>query len=195
MKPKSLQPQQARPQKGTTNRYRRREEEEEEVQEEENSSRGSNQTNLSTSNRTLKTLSLSTIPHRRDPRIYRQVRLFKCFADGSNLWRVTSAEKKALDDSMYSDFNDLRRAAEVHRQVRQYARKTIKPGMTMTEIAELIENGTRALVEEEGLTRGIGFPTGLSLNHCAAHYTPNAGDKIGIRSMSKGRLIGSPKGE
>ena len=24
--------------------------------------------------------------------------------------------------------------------------------------------------------RGIGFPTGCSLNHCAAHYTPNPGD-------------------
>lgn len=80
---------------------------------------------------------------------------------------------------MFTDFNDLRQAAEVHRQVRQYARKTIKPGMTMTEIAELIENATRALVEEDGLVRGIGFPTGLSLNHCAAHYTPNAGDKTG----------------
>ena len=82
---------------------------------------------------------------------------------------------------MHADFNDLRRAAEVHRQVRQYARKTIKPGMTMTEIAELIENGTRALVEEDGLTRGIGFPTGLSLNHVAAHYTPNAGDKTVLK--------------
>lgn len=98
---------------------------------------------------------------------------------GSNLWRVTSAEKKALDESMYSNFNDLRQAAEVHRQVRYYARRTIKPGMTMTEIAELIENGTRALVEQDGLNRGIGFPTGLSLNHVAAHYTPNAGDKTG----------------
>jgi methionyl aminopeptidase len=90
---------------------------------------------------------------------------------------VTSAEKRALDESSYADYNDLRHAAEVHRQVRQYAQKTIKPGMTMTEIAELIENATRALVEEDGLKRGIGFPTGLSLNHCAAHYTPNAGDK------------------
>jgi methionyl aminopeptidase len=98
----------------------------------------------------------------------------------SNRWRVTSAEKKALDQSWESDFNDLRHAAEVHKQVRAYARKTIKPGMTMTEIAELIENGTRALVEEDGMKRGIGFPTGLSLNHCAAHYTPNAGDKTGI---------------
>ena len=46
----------------------------------------------------------------------------------------------------------------------------------MTEIAELIEDGTRALVEENGFEAGIGFPTGLSLNECAAHYTPNAGD-------------------
>lgn len=49
----------------------------------------------------------------------------------------------------------------------------------MTEIAELIEDGTRALVEESGLQRGVGFPTGLSRNHCAAHYTPNAGDSVG----------------
>lgn len=49
----------------------------------------------------------------------------------------------------------------------------------MTEIAEYIEDGTRALVEENGFESGIGFPTGLSLNHCAAHYTPNAGDTTG----------------
>ena len=48
----------------------------------------------------------------------------------------------------------------------------------MMEIAENIENGTRALVEESGFESGVGFPTGLSLNECAAHYTPNANDKI-----------------
>lgn len=47
----------------------------------------------------------------------------------------------------------------------------------MTEIAEMIEDGTRALVEESGLESGVGFPTGLSVNEVAAHYTPNAGDK------------------
>ncbi|GAA5924512.1 hypothetical protein JCM10213_004595 [Rhodosporidiobolus nylandii] len=101
-------------------------------------------------------------------------------------WRTTSEEmrhKERLvmqEDASTSAFNynSIRRAAEVHRQVRKYARQTIKPGMTMTEIAELIENGTRALVEENGMQSGIGFPTGLSRNHCAAHYTPNAGDKI-----------------
>jgi methionyl aminopeptidase len=54
--------------------------------------------------------------------------------------------------------------------------------MSMTEIAENIEDGTRALVEENGLESGIGFPTGLSLNNCAAHYSPNAGDTIVLQS-------------
>jgi len=47
----------------------------------------------------------------------------------------------------------------------------------MIEIAQRIEAGTKALLPEDGLKRGWGFPTGLSLNHCAAHYTPNYGDK------------------
>ena len=55
----------------------------------------------------------------------------------------------------------------------------------MTEIAELIEDGTRALVEENGMLSGVGFPTGLSRNHCAAHYTPNAGDTIGEFARSE----------
>ena len=76
-------------------------------------------------------------------------------------------------------YSNIRRAAEVHRQVRRAARKFIEPGKSMIEIAEYIENGTRALVEESGLECGVGFPTGLSLNSCAAHYTPNGGDTIG----------------
>ena len=40
-----------------------------------------------------------------------------------------------------------------------------------------LENKNRELVKEAGLERGIGFPTGCSLNDVAAHYTPNSGDK------------------
>jgi methionyl aminopeptidase len=108
----------------------------------------------------------------------------------SNAYRTTSEEMRhkerlLLDEPSDSAFNynSIRRAAEVHRQVRKYARSHIKPGMTMTEIAEMIENGTRALVEENGLQAGIGFPTGLSRNECAAHYTPNAGDTIGASAL------------
>lgn len=55
--------------------------------------------------------------------------------------------------------------------------------MSLTEIAEGIEDGVRALLGHQGLEpgdslkAGMGFPTGLALNNCAAHYTPNAGQK------------------
>ncbi|KAJ1562248.1 Methionine aminopeptidase 2B, partial [Cladochytrium tenue] len=94
-----------------------------------------------------------------------------------NLWRVTSEEKRAQERLLQDKYNDIRRAAEVHRQVRRYAQKVIKPGMSMIEICELVENGTRALIEANGLEAGIAFPTGCSLNYVAAHYTPNTGDK------------------
>ena len=34
----------------------------------------------------------------------------------------------------------------------------------------------KRLVEENGLVQGIAFPTGCSINECAAHYTCNPGD-------------------
>lgn len=52
----------------------------------------------------------------------------------------------------------------------------MKPGMKLVDICELIESTNRRLVEENGLEAGIAFPTGCSINHCAAHYTPNPGD-------------------
>jgi methionyl aminopeptidase len=101
-----------------------------------------------------------------------------------NAYRTTNEEKRHLD-RMNNDFlSDYRQGAEVHRQVRQWAQRNIKPGQTLTEIAEGIEDGVRALTGHQGLEEGdnlkggMGFPTGLSLNNCAAHYTPNAGNKI-----------------
>ncbi|KAH0843236.1 Methionine aminopeptidase 2-1 [Fonsecaea pedrosoi] len=100
-----------------------------------------------------------------------------------NAYRTTNEEKRHLD-RMNNDFlQEYRKGAEVHRQVRKWAKANIKPGMSLTEIAEGIENGTRALTEHWGLEEGdnikggVGFPTGLSINHIAAHYTPNAGNK------------------
>ena len=97
-----------------------------------------------------------------------------------NSYRTTSEEKRAAERLLQetdSHYNDLRRAAEVHRQVRKWARGWIKPGVKMFDIAQGIEDGVRALVEEDGMDAGIAFPTGLSRNHVAAHYSPNAGDE------------------
>lgn len=101
-----------------------------------------------------------------------------------NAYRTTNEEKRYLDRMNNDVLNDYRKGAEVHRQVRQHAQKHIKPGQSLTEIAENIEDGVRALTghqgleEGDGLLGGMGFPTGLSLNNCAAHYTPNAGNKM-----------------
>ncbi|KAI9505825.1 peptidase M24, structural domain-containing protein [Coemansia spiralis] len=98
-----------------------------------------------------------------------------------NRYRTTDEEMRAKDRLNEQQLVDLRRAAEVHREVRQNVRQRIMPGMDLTTVAEMIENGTRALVEANGFASGIGFPTGLSLNNCAAHFTPNAGDHIVIQ--------------
>uniref|UniRef100_A0A182NTW3 Methionine aminopeptidase 2 n=1 Tax=Anopheles dirus TaxID=7168 RepID=A0A182NTW3_9DIPT len=113
--------------------------------------------------------------------------------------RFTSEEKRALDRMHLDIYNELRQAAEAHRQTRQYMQKWIKPGMTMIEICEELENTARRLIGENGLEAGLAFPTGCSRNHCAAHYTPNAGDptvllyddvtKIDFGTHIKGRII------
>ncbi|KAK7382290.1 hypothetical protein VNO80_01125 [Phaseolus coccineus] len=77
-----------------------------------------------------------------------------------NLWRTTSEEKRELERLQKPLYNSVRRAAEVHRQVRKYMKGIIKPGMLMTDLCETLENTVRC-----------------SLNWVAAHWTPNSGDK------------------
>lgn len=47
--------------------------------------------------------------------------------------------------------------------------------------SEKLEDCSRKLINENGLGAGLAFPTGCSINHCAAHYTPNAGDPTVLR--------------
>uniref|UniRef100_A0A0D9VTE9 Methionine aminopeptidase 2 n=2 Tax=Leersia perrieri TaxID=77586 RepID=A0A0D9VTE9_9ORYZ len=94
-----------------------------------------------------------------------------------NLWRTTSEEKRELERLQKPMYNAVRRAAEVHRQVRKHMRSILKPGMLMIDLCETLENMVRKLIKENGLQAGIAFPTGCSLNWVAAHWTPNAGDK------------------
>jgi methionyl aminopeptidase len=100
-----------------------------------------------------------------------------------NTYRTTNEEKRALD-RMNNDFlEEYRYGAEVHRQVRKWAHEFIQPGKTLTEIAEGIEDSVRALTGHPGLEEGdnikggVAFPTGVNLDHIAAHYSPNAGNK------------------
>lgn len=119
----------------------------------------------------------------------------------SNIYRETSAEKRAHDRMQSDIYSKVRQAAEVHRQVRSYAQSFIKPGIKLIDMCERLENKNRELIQEDGLQRGIGFPTGCSLNHVAAHYTPNPGDdtvlqyddvmKVDFGCQIDGRIIDS----
>jgi len=73
--------------------------------------------------------------------------------------------------------------------------------MKMTDIVQRLEAKTLELIEKDGLNCGWGFPTGCSINHVAAHYTPNYGDntvlqyddvvKLDFGVQVNGRIIDS----
>lgn len=103
-----------------------------------------------------------------------------------NLQRTTAEEIRHLSvvDNMNDEYlNDYRKAAEVHRQVRQHVQTITKPGISMTQLVQEIETGVRALTGHQGLETGdslkagLGFPIGLCLNNVGAHWTPNPGAK------------------
>ncbi|KAL4884440.1 MetAP 2-2 [Aspergillus karnatakaensis] len=108
------------------------------------------------------------------------------YQPNENTSRTTAKElrfmsRRHLEDDSFLD--NYRKAAEIHRQVRKWTQENVKPGQGLTEIAVDIEDGVRALLGNAGLDpgdslkSGMGFPTGLSLNNCVAHYTPNPGQK------------------
>mmetsp|Transcript_502 Transcript_502/g.564 ORF Transcript_502/g.564 Transcript_502/m.564 type:complete len:458 (+) Transcript_502:162-1535(+) len=118
-----------------------------------------------------------------------------------NLWRETSAEKRELERLEADMYNDVRHASEVHRQVRKYIQKIAKPGIKMIDLCETLEDRVRTLIEAKGLSAGVAFPTGCSLDWVAAHWTPNGGDqtvltydnvmKLDFGTQIGGRIIDS----
>merc|ERR1719431_1614068 len=112
---------------------------------------------------------------------------------------IGQTDAKAIDRLQLDMYNEIRQAAEAHRQTRQYIQSWAKPGMKMIDICEELEKTARSLINENGLEAGLAFPTGCSRNHVAAHYTPNAGDttvleyddvvKMDFGTHIKGRII------
>lgn len=59
--------------------------------------------------------------------------------DYADTGRRTRPELIMREDTQQQIYEDLREAAEVHRQVRRHAQRVIKPGMSMIEICQIIE--------------------------------------------------------
>jgi len=72
-----------------------------------------------------------------------------------------------------------KKAGEIEKQVIEYARNLVKPGMPLLEIAEKIE---AKIVELEAKPA---FPINLSINEVAAHSTPSHDDKSTAKGLLK----------
>ena len=99
-------------------------------------------------------------------------------------WRNASEEAKKRDLLWGERLHNLRKAAEVHRQVRKHAQTIARPGIKMIDLCHGIEKTLRFILQANNLQGGQAFPTGCSLNHVAAHYTPNYGDNTVLSSLS-----------
>jgi methionyl aminopeptidase len=72
------------------------------------------------------------------------------------------------------------KAAVIHKKIGNEIREIIKPEMNLHDIAFMIEEKIQKETNFDifnPLEKGIAFPIGLSLNNCAAHYTPNYNEK------------------
>ena len=77
----------------------------------------------------------------------------------------------------YPDSNDtiksLELASSIHKEVRRSLQPHLKPGVKLNDIAKIIEQKTIELSNQsKSINKGIGFPVGLSVNECAAHFHP-----------------------
>ena len=81
-------------------------------------------------------------------------------------------------------------AGEIHSKVYDFIQPSLKPGIKLLEICELIENKIREYSKEYQIFHNIGnqfndsiaFPTGISINNVAAHYTPHYGEETILKS-------------
>ncbi len=71
----------------------------------------------------------------------------------------------------YGDLEDWKKAGSIAAEALQLGKSMIKPGVKLLDVAEAVENK----IKELGAAPG--FPTNISLNHVAAHYTPLHNDE------------------
>ena len=84
------------------------------------------------------------------------------------------------DESMFGDaIHHMRNGAAIHKTVRKHIRDQLRPGMKYIDVVSTIEDKVRELTNytPETFIRGMGFPVGLSINHIAAHDSPNFNDE------------------
>jgi len=78
-----------------------------------------------------------------------------------------------------TDIDNLIKAGEISKEVKTYAKSIIKPGIPLLEIAEKIES---KIIDLGGKPA---FPTNLSINEIAAHFTPSYNEETKAHGLLK----------
>ena len=76
------------------------------------------------------------------------------------------------DEKNLDKIKSLEIGSLFHKKIRDVIRPILKPGLKLSELAESIEGTCMSLTKGLGINKGIGFPSSLSVNECAAHFTP-----------------------
>jgi methionyl aminopeptidase len=83
--------------------------------------------------------------------------------------------------TMNSDYlKTLIQAGEIHKKVQEYTKTFLRSNVLLWDVTKNIEDKILELTDFDSKTplrAGIAFPTGVSVNSCAAHWTPNPQDK------------------
>jgi len=71
----------------------------------------------------------------------------------------------------------------IHKEVRRRIRHLLKPDCDLLDLSLAIERETIELCKPYNtINQGIGFPCGISVNECAAHWAPSNNTKIVMKS-------------
>jgi methionyl aminopeptidase len=90
---------------------------------------------------------------------------------------------------MKCDLENMIKGGKIHKKIEEYIKTIIQPEIKLYDLAIQIENKINELTNYEKqnpLNSGVAFPTGLSINNCAAHWTPKINN---IRKLKKTDVI------
>jgi len=93
--------------------------------------------------------------------------------------KIMTEKGKSLDKIKSLEIGSL-----FHKKIRNVIRPILKPGLKLSELADKIEGTCMELTKSAGINRGIGFPSSLSVNECAAHFTPSKAHDITLDEKS-----------
>src|SRR3989344_4525227 len=77
------------------------------------------------------------------------------------------------------EIEKIKKAGEIAKQIKDYIKTIVKPGMLLKEIADKIEKKIQELGGKPA------FPVNLSINEVAAHYTPSFNDESKAHGLLK----------